>query len=325
MNPEQLAAAGIPTELPAAEKAAAVVRAFPLRFSGETGHRDLSTVVESRWLAGTSECLRLLSGVYRGTPGRGTAFGTSWPLLSAGGRLVAPALPVVAGRGEGTGPDGSYELRAEVVWREAVGEWAPFLSISGAPPTPGAGFDLLWFGSAERYLLRAGMLEVEDLFSVLRVPATTSLIDRLLIRGQRIDPEALEGVPLSDSPGSGEVEVRRSIQLLPEEAWRDPRQVLAVRTDLRHVERQGDQLVAETALEDRVVFNVVGEQHGWRVYTWEGEYPFRTLRLIKRGQVLVLSGALNPDLDPFTPGLRGRLAFDLRSDLVALGEQQPHD
>jgi hypothetical protein len=271
---EALSADGIPAELPAAEKAAAVVRAFPLRVRGDAGARDLRSIVESRWFASPGECLRVLTEIYRGTPGRGSAFGVPWPFLEAGGHLLAPALPVVLGAAEISGPDGSYELRDRVVWREAIGETRPFLFTSPQTTTADRGLDLLWFGEGERAAIRDRMLEVEDLFSVFRVPATMLLLERYLLRPRRVDRGAIEDVALAerDAPAEGE----------------------------------------------GVVFNLVDEARGWRLYTWEGEYPLRTLGLTEIGGVLHYSASLGPALDPLTHGLRGRLAFDLRSDLLAL-------
>jgi hypothetical protein len=320
---EALSSEGIPAELPAAEKAAAVIRAFPLRVRGDAGARDLRSVVESRWFAGPGECLRVLKEIYRATPGRGSAFGVPWPFLEAGGHLLAPALPVPLGAAEISGPDASYELRDRVVWREAIGETRPFLFTTPQPTTAGRGPDLLWFGEGERAAIRDRMLEVEDLFSVFRVPATMLLLERYLLRPRRVDRGAIADVALAERDAPAEVEVRRPIDLVPGEEWRDAVRVLSMRVDIRSVERLRDQLVADTAHGGRVVFNLVDEPRGWRLYTWEGEYPLRTLGLTEIEGVLHYSASLGPALDPLTHGLRGRLAFDLRSDLLALGGDEP--
>jgi hypothetical protein len=91
--------------------------------------------------------------------------------------------------------------------------------------------------------------------------------------------------------------------------------------DIRKVERRGDELVAETGRKATVVFRLAEEPRGWRLFTWEGDYPFRTLALHERTGCLSFSATLGPALDPHGPGVRGRLAFDLRSDLVALGKE----
>ena len=116
--------------------------------------------------------------------------------------------------------------------------------------------------------------------------------------------------------------VRRPVELVAGERWRDPAAVLTARADIRSVQRRGDELAAETARETTVVFRVAEDARGWRLFTWEGDYPLRTLGLSERSAHLVLSATLGPDLDPFEPGVRGRLTFDLRSDLIALGKAQ---
>jgi hypothetical protein len=320
MDGRVLAAAGVDPELPAAQAAAMLVRRLPLRWRAAVGVRDPETVVESRWFAGPAECHRVLARVFRGTTARGAAFASTWPLLEAAGVVVAPALPVAANADEQPGPDGVYELDRGTVWREAAGERQPLLcSGSGAAPGGGA-FDLLWFGGGERYLLRAGTLEIEDLFSVARVGVTRSLVERLVVRGLRVDPEVLEGLAFSEREAPPEIEVRRPVELVAGDRWRDPVAVLASRADIRSVARHGEEIAVETVRETTVVFRVAEDARGWRLFTWEGDYPLRTLGLLERTGHLVFTAALGPDLDPFEPGVRGRLTFDLRSDLIALGK-----
>ena len=43
------------------------------------------------------------------------------------------------------------------------------------------------------------------------------------------------------------------------------------------------------------------------------------IRLDHTSNMLILSATLDPRIDALAPGMRGRLIFDLRSDLVALG------
>jgi len=238
--------------------------------------------------------------------------------LQVGGRLLAPALPVALSSTETTGPDGHYHISAGVVWREAVGERRPFLATDGARAAPDGAFDLLWFGGGERYLLRGGILDIEDLYSVTRIRATRQLVARLLLRALRVDSEVLDGLSFSDRAARSEVEVRRPRELLAGSGWRDPERVLAIRTDIQSVVRRGDQLIARTERDQVVQFNVVEEARGWRVYTWEGDYLYRTLALFQVNDVVSYSGTVDAEVDVLASGIRGRLAFDLRSDLVAL-------
>jgi hypothetical protein len=299
------------------------VRRFPLLWHPAVSSRDPDTVVESGWFAGPSECARVLGRLFRGTTARGGAFGSPWPFLEAAGVVVAPALPVAAEGDEQQGPDGAYRLSEGVVWREATGERRALLATSGGPPAQDtSGFDLLWFGASERYLLRRGVLEVEDLFSRLSVPASRERIERLVVRGLRVEAQALEGVTFRDRQAPAEIEVRRPTGLVPESLWHDPAAVLGRRVDIRRVERRGDEITAETRRDTTVMFRLVEEPRGWRLFTWDGDYPFRTLALHERAGSLSYSATLGPELDPLGPGIRGRLAFDLRSDLVALGKEK---
>ncbi len=310
----------IPPDLPAAEKAAAVVRCCALRREATAPSRDVASVVESRWFSGTAECARFLGELFRGSMGRGAAFGGPWPFLQAGGRVVAPALPVVASATEAAGPDGSYRFADGAVRREAVGEERPFLSTGRTAVADGVGFDLMWFGAGERYLVRDGILEIEDLFSALRLPATAPVVRGVLAKTLRVDAEVLSDLPFAPRDGAGaEVEVRRPLELVGNERWREPAEVLSARPGIRKVTQQADRLVAETEGGTELVFVASEEPAGWQLFSWEGDHPLRTLAMRSDGDVLCFRGILRPGLDPLTPGLRQRLAFDLRSDLVALG------
>jgi hypothetical protein len=322
MIEDLMRAAGIVPHQPAAEQAAAVIRRFALRVRADGGGRDLRSIFESRCFAGPKECLRVLAEIYRGTPARGTAFGLPWPYLEAGGYLLAPALPVALGSDEADGPDASYGLRDRVVWREAIGETRPFLFTEAEPAATDSGVELLWFGDSERAAVRDGMLEVEDLFSVFRLPASMLLLERYLLRPRRVDRAAVEGLELDRPQAPAEIEVRRPRELMPGDAWRDAAALLRARADIRGVEAGHEQLVADTRHGERVVFNLVAEPGGWRLYTWEGEYSFQTMSLIEVGGVLHFSATLASHIDPLTHGLRGRLAFDLRSDLLTLEADQ---
>jgi hypothetical protein len=175
---------------------------------------------------------------------------------------------------------------------------------------------LLWFGAGERYLLRDQTLEIEDLFSSLRVAATRDLADRFVVRGLRAEPEVLDGIRFSDRSSPPEIEVRQPLELVSSNAWRDPIHVLELREDIGRVDRRADEIHAATALGEDVVFKLVEESGGWQVYRWEGEYSLQSLTLVERDGNLSYSATLGSGLDPFAPGLRERIAFDLRSDLV---------
>ena len=277
---------GIPSHLPAAEKAASLVRAFPLRIDSHQGQRDVGTVLESGWFAGTGECIRVLAEVYRGSTGRGTAFGGRWPYLSGGGRLLAPAIPVLVGEDEISGPDGSYQVRDRIVWRETVSQTQPLLRMDGAEEDSGRRFDLLWFGDNERYLVCSGVLEIEDLFSLTRLPLTHDLLDHFLIRVRRVDGEVTDDLSMVEGDIRPTIEVRRLREMVGGDGWRDPCRLFASRVGIRRVDRDGERLVVEMEDSERVIFSIVEERNGWRAFVWEGTFPFQSLVLLERGDVL---------------------------------------
>jgi hypothetical protein len=318
MDHAALESAGIDRHLPAAEKAAALVRRLVLRWDAVTGPRELATVVEARWFAGVAESLKILAGLCRGTTGRGVSFGAPWPYLDVGGRLLAPALPVVASGEEVAGPDGVYTREDDTVWREAVGERRPHMRLDGSLAPPGQPFELLWFGGADRCILREGVLEVEDLFACMRLPASRELIERLVVRGLRAEAGVLEGLAFGGWDAPAEIEVRQRLDLLLSTGWRDPTLVLASREDIRSAERRGDEIRSRTVHDQDVIFKLVEEPNGWRAFTWEGRFPLQALAMFEREESLCYSATLGPGLDPLAPGVRGAVVFDLRADLVAL-------
>jgi len=100
--------------------------------------------------------------------------------------------------------------------------------------------------------------------------------------------------------------------------WLDPKAVLGERADIATVEGRGDELVATTLAGRTVIFKVVEKRPGWQVFAWEGAYPYQTLTMAEDQGVLSWTATLNESLEPLNPGVRGQLAFDLRSDLIAL-------
>ena len=301
------------------ERAAATVRRLPLRRHADGRGLDGDAVVASGWFHGVGECLEVLTAIAGGDLVSGGAFGGPWPLLAKDDWLVAPALPVAIGATPRVGTDAEYSRREAGVWREAAGLEELIIATDGRRPVPGNAFDLLWFGDNERYVVHGGLLEVEDLFAVVRVPATPALLDRILLRARRVEEDLVQGLRWADDAFPAEIEVRRPSALSSEERWRDARLVLETRTDVRSARQRGDEVAAETEHGDEVVFALEEEREGWRLDLREGAYPFTALALRRRGETLCLRATLDSAVDPLAQGMRGRLAFDLRSDLVALG------
>jgi hypothetical protein len=313
-----LAAAGIDPGLPAARRAGLLVQRLPLRWRAPAGSRDVSSVLESGWFGGTAECHRVLGQVFRGDAGRGEAFGSVWPYLHAGGRVAAPGLPVVVGSNAEDAPDGCYRCSGRTVWREAGGEHRAMIDLGSESPQPGRPFDLLWFGDRMRCVVSDGRLEVEDLFSTLRTAVTHERLKSWLVQGMRVESRVLDGVKLAAAGEPPTIEVRRPTELVAGGRIPGPVELLGGGAGVASSSRTGDEIALTTEDDRRVVFTVAEHRDGWQAYRWDGEYPYRALILQRDERGVSLTATLDASLDPLAPGVRVQVAFDLRSDLIAL-------
>jgi len=334
----------------AVEPAAALMRSLPLRMSPPAGVSG--DPQERGWIAGLDECRELLEKAVGHQADQGLAFGLPWPYLRCGDLILAPAIPVGVGSAEVQGPDGAYQLDevrtpgrppSRAILREAGGACRLLLEFDSTPehepwpdrcePPP----DLVWFGPGERLTLVRGQLEVEDLFALMILPASATLLERLLIRQRRLDPLLLEGLeglyPARQGAtlGDGEapaatLEVRRSLDLVGTVPWNDPIEVLGSRAGVERVEvsgRSGGQpeLVRIEHVDGRAIeLKLSGGDDGWRADLHAGDWPITTIEMTGDPvhHELVYRVTLGADVDPLAPGLRGRLAFDLTSDLITL-------
>lgn len=264
----------------------------------------------------------LAARLHDGAGGRmflGGAFGGTWPVVESPVGLLIPGIPVVVGRAENPGPDAIYRREGDRVLREAVGEEVAAIRLDSATPAPGAPFALLWFGTAERYVLATTVLVVEDLFAAVRVPASTALLDRLLVRSRRLAGSLPEGLVGGENVFPPEVEVRRAAELLPGDDVFDPVRVLQLRPEVERVRRAGDELIVRRADADPLRFAIHrASATGWQLGLVEGRHPFIGLSLDRVGSSIRYVGTLHPEIDPLAPGVRSRLAFDLQADLVAV-------
>lgn len=304
---------------PRGPSAAAAVLRLPLRWTPGDAAAAEGTALERGYVGSVAECGRLLAAELGAELAPAQAFGGEWPVAESAGLLLAPALPLPLPLGPSDGPDAAYRRDGTRVWRESGGTEALVLSGQLTEPAPGEPFDLLWFGDAERYLLRGGRLTVDDLFCELRLWPSRAGLEHLLVRLRRADPAVLAGLEVAGVAEAAEITVRRPRQLSAEGRWRDPERFLACRADIGGLTAGHGVLTATTARGATVVFAVEEHAAGWRAAVVEGEYPFSALELEADGEQLALSGTLAAAVDPLAPGLRGRLAFDLRSDLVMLG------
>ena len=286
----------------------------------EGGGRDEPEAPAGRgWYRGAAECALDLARATGCGVTSARAFGGDWPVIHGDGWLVAPALPLALPWSGGEGVDAAYVWRDHGVWREAVGIEEPFLTTSASDPAPGTAFDLLWFGDCERYTMRRGTLAVEDLFAVVELPAVRGTIERLVVRARRVDPEVLDGLVFAPAGGPATITVNRAVELNRSGDWRDAERFLRARADVERTDRSGDRLVAHTAGGSSPVFSCEDQPDGWVLKLVAGDYPLTGLEMSRRGATLSLSADLHPAVDPLAPGMRGRLAFDLRSDLVSFG------
>jgi hypothetical protein len=295
------------------------VRQFPLRQSEGDGGDPESVAVSRGWFDGALECARILAERISVDVIIGGGFGGDWPVLAESEAIVAPGLPCVAHDKSVAGPDGEYRFDHSGVWREAVGVDTPFLTLHKTKSAPGRSFDLLWFGDTERFLVRNRCLEIEDLFGRLRVPATTSVLDRLLVRSRRLDDGVVSELPMAETSGPQTVTVRRSVSLSRDERWRDAVRFLSARAGVVGVKRTGDTIEVDLHDGARAIFWCDDGPDGWFLKLRGGAHIFTEIRLVRLESCLCAAATVAGEIDAMAPGMRGRLIFDLRADLIAVG------
>lgn len=295
-----------------------MVRRRPLRWTAAAGVRTAKVAPERGWFEGVGECARALAAAARMEIVQGRGFGGSWPLLVGDTTILAPAMPVAVGTQRESGSDGNYRLIGDTVWREAVGFEDAFLTSDDSQSPPGHPFDLLWFGESERFTLRSGFLEISDLFGELRVPASAELLENLLVRGRRLHPDVLSSLRYTNHAGEQTFEVRRPLILNANARSLDPRAFLSVRADVEHAREVADRIVVRTVDGAESVFEIQELASGWRLTLLSGNHALASIQLERGETTLSIRATLASDRDGLSPGMRGRIIFDLRSDLVAL-------
>jgi len=301
------------------DRAAALVRGMPLRWADGDNGDDDEVVVARGWFLGADECARVLATQMSLETCGCKAFGMSWPMLERGSWTIAPALPVAVGAEIAIGSDGEYRRDSLGIWREARGDDELYMVTDLLQPAPGTPFDLLWYGDSERFVVREGALEIEDLFGALKLPANSRQLDRLLVRSRRVDGGVLAGVETNDRDGPQSIEVRRAADLSHDRRWRDALNFLAARADIESATSRGGTIEARTVAGTRVIFEHEEVEEGWLLTLRGGRYLYSELRLDCSSKALIVSATLGGEVDVLAPGMRGRLIFDLRADLVTLG------
>jgi hypothetical protein len=305
--------------MPAAAATAAAARAVVLRgacdedvpFSKQldTGCFDISTSADV--FASLCSC----------RPRRGLAFAGPWPWFEVDDAVVGPGLPVAVSAAECDGPDGVYRrTRGEVV-REAGGREQTLVDLQSVSGATRAEVDLLWFGSAERYRVFDGTVEISDLFSRSRLPARRRRIEHWLVRQMRRTPEILEWLPdRAEGSARQSLEIARPVAVT-DARWADPAAFFAARADVEAVDSSGSELVLHSVGGETVVFETTARVGGWSARRRAGPYIFETVSLSEDGPDLVVRVTPDPAQDLASATLRGRLAFDLSTDLIALSRR----
>lgn len=289
------------------------VRRLPLRPTHETG----GAPEDRGWFAGLEEAageLRRLTGV---SPGPARAFDGEWTAATRGGLVLAPGLPVAVGPTEQEAPDAVYEVDAEGrVVRESAGTASVFLEWSRCEGRAPA-VDLMWFDDLSRWVVHGGTLVVDDLVSRMTLPAHREDLEGILIRGRRLDPAILAGLPAS--PGTGASVVCTGRPVAAGHPLVAPERVVAARLDLEGVARRGDEITARGPGGEEIRFEVRREHaDGWEIAVEGDLRPFAGVSVRRKGAADLIEGVLREGaVRPLAPGVRTRLAFDLQADLIA--------
>ncbi len=312
-----VSAAGIDPRQGAAEAAALMVRRLPLRINGRP-QATPEEAVENGWCSGLGGFTDVIAAVTTSPCRWGTAFGGRWPWFEVGGHVVAPGIPVRLAAGtEDAGPDGVYSVDRGRVYREAAGRREVVLHTEESNSSNEPDFSLLWFSETARFLVRGAVLEIEDLFSKTLCSVTKRQLEHLLVRAGRVNEDVIEGLSFEGDARPTVVEVSRSLGF-SKTPWREPVAFLESRIDVEEVNARGDRIFFKDVRSESVEFLVTNQDTGWTLERMKGHFPLEVLRLHKEGESLVLRATLAPEPDIFSPGLRGRVVFDLNADLGAL-------
>jgi len=292
---------------------------MPIRRKQLPGEASLEEIFERGYFDGLAECRKALEILTGGEVLSGSAFGISWPWARLEGALVAPGIPVRLFSGEEEGPDGVYRFEGDEVLREAAGEVTPLLECTKMAPEKDVPLDLLCFGAMERYLLQDGLLTIEDLFCRLELPVSRHDLDRILIRGERLNPALIEDLPCRKAEEGGSLTPTLSIARPAEtQFFPEPDAFFGMRADVRKVSPQGDFLKLESHRGDEALFRIERERTAWSAEMKEGRYPLAFVRCSRDQTLLHIEVRPSDELQLLAPGKRGRLAFDLHSDCVLL-------
>ncbi len=313
MSREILGALGLPPRPTAAQVIQAVAGRVPVRLGGPRGRRSPDEVVAAGEGGTPEEVLELLARLLpEGTADRRGVL----PRLRLREGVVGPGLPVVVTPRGAEGPDGWYRLAGNRVLRETAGRERPY-----APEVPGS-CALMVFTSGGRWILGGGRVVVEDPFCRAEAPLTRSWAESFLVRRRRLAAGLLRHPALREagSRARGTITAWRAHELLPPAVTSDPEMVLRAREGVRSVRRRGELLEVELETRGKIRLRTEETPGGWRAELEEGSFPIEVLELASEGETVRYSWSPSAGLDLLDTGVRARLAFDLTSDLVRLGQ-----
>ena len=129
-------------------------------------------------------------------------------------------------------------------------------------------------------------------------------------------------VPVDPSDAVANMRVRRPMSLVGNPSVvDDPRCYLEARAESSSVTIEGDRYVVALHTGGRVVFAATPISGGWSLRREDGPHPWSAIALVADGKNVELMVELYETVDPMAPGMRGRVAFDLQADLVALSQK----
>jgi hypothetical protein len=140
-----------------------------------------------------------------------------------------------------------------------------------------------------------------------------------LVRSRRLDDGVVSELPMAETSGPQTVTVRRSVSLSRDERWRDAVRFLSARAGVVGVKRTGDTIEVDLHDGARAIFWCDDGPDGWFLKLRGGAHIFTEIRLVRLESCLCAAATVAGEIDAMAPGMRGRLIFDLRADLIAVG------
>lgn len=313
MSREILRSLGLPPHPTPAQVAQAVALRVPVHLGGPPAQRPPAEVAARGEGGAPEEVLSLLACLL---PGGAVERGGALPRLRVREGVVGPGLPVMVTPQGVEGPDGWYRLSGDEVLRETAGRELPF--AAGLPEHPA----LMLFTDGGRWLLGGGRTVVEDPFCRVEAPLSRAWAEGFLVRRRRLAEALLRHPVLQERRGRARATITawRAAELLPPSVTQDPEMVLRAREGVRTLRWRREVLEVDLETGGHARLRTARVTGGWRAELEEGHFPLEVLELAGEGETIRYTWSVGTGLDLLDPGVRARLAFDLNSDLVRLGQ-----